>query len=79
LNVLEHGNLHRVSWTIFFPHWTRVAEEYGQLQAEQKVKGRPIPSADAQIAATARVFGLVLLSVDRHMHQVENLLVESWL
>jgi len=57
----------------------RVAEEYGRLQAEQKAKGRPIPSSDAQIAATARVFELTLLSADHHMRQVENLLVESWL
>jgi len=55
-----------------------VAEEYGRLQAEQKVKGRSIPSSDAQIAATARVYELVLLSADHHMRQVENLLVETW-
>lgn len=56
-----------------------VAEQYGQLQAEQKSKGRPIPSSDAQIAATARVYDLVLLSADHHMRQVDNLLVENWL
>ena len=56
-----------------------VAEHYGQLQAEQKAKGRPIPSSDAQIAATARIYDLVLLSADHHMCQVDNLLVENWL
>ena len=56
-----------------------VAEQYGQLQAEQKAKGRPIPSPDAQIAATARVYELVLLSADHHTYQVDRLVVESWI
>lgn len=56
-----------------------VAEQYGQLQAEQKAKGRPIPSSDAQIAATARIYDLVLLSADHHMRQIDSLLVENWM
>ncbi len=55
------------------------ANEYGHIQAELKAKGRPIPSADAQIAAVARLHDLTVLSADRHFQLVENLRVESWL
>jgi tRNA(fMet)-specific endonuclease VapC len=55
------------------------AEEYGHIMAELKAKGRPIPGTDAQIAAVARLHGLVVLSSDRHLRYVDNLRVESWL
>jgi len=56
-----------------------VAEEYGRIKAELKAKGRPIPGTDAQIAAVARLHGLVVLSADRHFEYVDNLVVERWL
>jgi tRNA(fMet)-specific endonuclease VapC len=34
------------------------AEEFGKIQAEQKAKGKLIPSIDAQIAAVARIHNL---------------------
>lgn len=55
------------------------AEEFGRIQAEQKVKGKPIPSSDAQIAAVARLHNLKILSNDRHFTFVSNLPIESWL
>lgn len=55
------------------------AEESGRLKAEQKLKGKPIPTADAQIAATARLRGLVLLSGDAHFQGIERLVVRDWL
>jgi tRNA(fMet)-specific endonuclease VapC len=55
------------------------AEEYGHIKAELKAKGRPIPGTDAQIAAVARLHGLVVLSSDRHLRYVDKLRVESWL
>jgi len=55
------------------------AEEFGRIQAEQKVKGKPIPSSDAQIAAVARLHNLKVLSNDRHFTFVSNLPIESWL
>jgi len=58
---------------------TAVANEYGRIRAELKAKGRPIPGTDAQIAAVARLHGLVVLSSDRHFRYVDNLRVEDWL
>jgi len=55
------------------------AEEFGRIQAEQKAKGKPIPSSDAQIAAVARLHNLKVLSNDRHFTFVSNLAIESWL
>lgn len=55
------------------------AEEYGRIKAELKVKGRPIPGTDAQIAAVARIHNLIVLSADRHFQYVDNLPVENWL
>lgn len=55
------------------------AEEYGHIKAELKASGRPIPGTDAQIAAVARLHGLIVLSADRHFQYVDNLRVESWL
>lgn len=55
------------------------AEEFGRIQAEQKAKGKPIPSSDAQIAAVARLHNLKILSNDRHFTFVSNLAIESWL
>jgi len=53
------------------------AEEYGRIKAELKVKGRPIPGTDAQIAAIARLHDLVVLTSDRHFAFVDKLQVES--
>jgi len=55
------------------------AEEYGRIKAELKAKGRPIPGTDAQIAAVARLHGLVVLTSDRHFVFVDGLQAESWL
>jgi tRNA(fMet)-specific endonuclease VapC len=56
-----------------------VAEEFGRIRAEQKAIGRPIPAPDVQIAATARLHGLILLTADRHFQYVAGLTVENWL
>lgn len=55
------------------------AEEFGRIQAEQKDKGKPIPSSDARIAAVARLHNLTILSNDRHFVFVSNLSVANWL
>lgn len=51
---------------------------FGQIQAEQKVAGRPIPALDAQIAAVARTRGFILLTSDRHFGFVADLPVQDW-
>jgi len=55
------------------------AEECGRIQAEQKTKGKPIPSSDAQIAAVARLHKLTILTSDRRFTFVSNIPIESWL
>ena len=62
-----------------WPYDEAAAEEFGRIQAEQKAKGRPIPSIDAQIAAVARLHRLTLLTADQHFQVVEGLTVENWL
>ena len=55
------------------------AEEFGKIQAEQKRKGKPVPSIDAQIAAVARIHGLTVLTADQHFSFINSLSVENWL
>ncbi len=72
--------LHELLKTVvLWPFDERAAEEFGRIQAEQKAKGRPIPPLDAQIAAVARVHGLVLLTADHHFTFVDGIAVENWL
>ncbi len=62
-----------------WPYDEAAAEEFGRIQAEQKARGRPIPSIDAQIAAVVRLHNLVLLTADQHFQYVADLTVENWL
>ncbi len=65
--------------SILWPFDSLVAEEFGRIMAEQKGKGRPIPPLDAQIAAVARRYHLVLLTADRHFAFVIGVVIENWL
>ena len=55
------------------------AEEFGKIQAEQKAKGKPIPSIDAQIAAVARIHNVTVLTTDQHFNFVDGLSIDNWL
>jgi len=55
------------------------AEEFGKIQAEQKAKGKPIPSIDAQIAAVARIHNVTVLTTDQHFKFVDGLSIDNWL
>lgn len=55
------------------------AREYGRLRAAMKRQGNLIPTMDTQVAATARVHGLIGVSADRHPLMVAGLTVENWL
>ena len=55
------------------------AEEFGKIREELKVKGRPIPPLDIQIAAVARVNRLIVLTADRHFSHVDKLSINNWL
>ena len=52
-----------------------VAERYGLLVAELRQQGKPIPTNDVWIAATALEAGARLLSCDTHFHHVPGLMV----
>jgi len=60
----------------FFETTRAVAERYGQIWAELKRKGRPIPTNDVWIAAQTLESGGTLLSSDRHFEAIEGL---SWI
>ena len=55
------------------------AEEFGKIQTEQKAKGKPIPSIDAQIAAVARIHNVTVLTTDQHFNFVDGLYRDNWL
>lgn len=62
-----------------YPYDQASAEVFGQIQAEQKAKGRPIPPLDAQIGAVARTYNLVVLTADKHFSYIDALQADNWL
>jgi tRNA(fMet)-specific endonuclease VapC len=55
-----------------------VAREYGRLKQSLRERGRPIPENDMWIAATAKCHDMVLVTRDRHFHEIEDLLTAAW-
>lgn len=51
------------------------AEYYAFIYRQLKIKGRPIPTNDLWIAATALQHGLAVFSYDKHFCEIEGLLV----
>lgn len=50
------------------------AREAGEIQAALSRKGRPVGAADVQIAATARVHSLIVVTANqRHFHHIPGL------
>jgi len=49
------------------------ADYYAHIFASLKAKGRPIPTNDLWIAASALEHGFALFTYDRHFAEVENL------
>ncbi len=52
-------------------------EHYADVYTQLRRKGRPIPSNDMWIAASAREHGLVLFTRDTHFREIEGLLTAS--
>jgi tRNA(fMet)-specific endonuclease VapC len=52
------------------------AEHYAAIVHSLRVAGKPIPTNDIWIAASAMQFGLTLISTDRHFEQVPQILCE---
>ena len=55
-----------------------VAREYGRIKNRLRETGRPLPENDIWIAATARHYGLALVTRDRHFREVEGLELQIW-
>jgi len=59
------------------PLEAETAEHYAAVYRQLRAKGKPIPSNDMWIAASARGHGLVLLTRDAHFQEIEGLLTAS--
>jgi tRNA(fMet)-specific endonuclease VapC len=56
-----------------------VGKEFAKLKAAAKKKGRLIPDFDLMIAATAKVHGLILATLNyRHFCEIDGVAVEDW-
>lgn len=53
------------------------AEHYADVFLQLRRKGRPIPSNDIWVAASAREHGLVLFTRDGHFRHIDGMLVAS--
>ena len=68
-----------VTQLIVYNFDSAAAREFRKVKAEQRAKGKPIPTADAQIAAIARLHRLMVLTNDAHFQHIDGLKVENWL
>ncbi|MGE3726813.1 MAG: type II toxin-antitoxin system VapC family toxin [Candidatus Sericytochromatia bacterium] len=56
----------------------QTAVEYGQIKANLKKKGRPIPENDLWISALAKQHGYIVASRDKHLLSIEEIQTEVW-
>ena len=54
------------------------AQHFGEITALLYKKGKPIPTNDVWIAATVKQHDLVLVSIDNHFKEVDNIALERW-
>jgi len=54
------------------------AKYYGEIVAQLYKKGKPIPTNDVWIAATALQHGLTLITQDGHFTEVESITTKTW-
>jgi|WetSurMetagenome_2_1015567.scaffolds.fasta_scaffold00119_9 tRNA(fMet)-specific endonuclease VapC len=74
-NLSELKNFFEVPGVEFAPPSIAICERYGLLVAELRRAGRPIPTNDIWIAATALETGSRLLSYDKHFDAIQGLFV----
>lgn len=55
-----------------------IAERYTEIRRELKTAGKPIPTNDLWIAASARAHGMPLATRDAHFHAVRGLQIIAW-
>ncbi len=58
----------------FFKLDETTAEIYATIFKQLKTKGKPIPTNDIWISATAIQYGLALLTLDKHFENIDGLL-----
>ena len=57
-----------------------IAQKFGKLKAELAKDGKPLPDADILVAATALVYGALLVTGNtRHFSRFHDLSIENWL
>lgn len=61
------------------PITEKVAEQYGHIWAELRRRGRPIPTNDIWLAATAIAGEMILVTADQHFADISGLQIENWL
>lgn len=74
-NLAELKNFFEIPGVEFIPATIPICERYGLLVAELRRKGKPIPTNDIWIAATALETGSRLLSYDKHFDAIHGLIV----
>jgi len=61
---------------LYVDHYTALV--YGEIKAELRKKGRPIPENDIWISAIAKQHNLTLITRDAHFSEVVGLPIEKW-
>jgi tRNA(fMet)-specific endonuclease VapC len=54
------------------------AKHYGEIVAILYKKGKPIPSNDVWIAASAAQHNLTLISRDKHFKEIDGIMIKQW-
>ncbi|MCB9078792.1 MAG: PIN domain-containing protein [Anaerolineaceae bacterium] len=55
-----------------------IGQYYASIFVSLRSKGKPIPTNDIWIAATAQAHHFTLVSNDEHFRNIENLRLENW-
>jgi tRNA(fMet)-specific endonuclease VapC len=74
-NLAELEDFFEISGIEFVPATIPICERYGLIVAQLRRKGKPIPTNDIWIAATALETGSRVLSYDKHFDAVQGLIV----
>lgn len=54
------------------------AQFYGEIVASLYKKGKPLPTNDIWIAATAKQHNLTLVSKDKHFKEISSIVFQHW-
>jgi tRNA(fMet)-specific endonuclease VapC len=57
---------------------SETAEFYALIKTALLNKGKPIPENDIWIAATARQYGINLITRDKHFNEIDGITIEMW-